>query len=399
MKRTDRLTNIIAALLFLAFVAYGSVYAYRALNDQTVTAEAVHTSVTVGGNASGIVVRYESVLRSAEPYIDVTASDGEKIAVGGELALAMSSSTGLERSSRMHQLELEIEWVSMALGKVDSADDLTARDTKLREAVLELTGSVARGEYSDIDSAGLSLSSLLFPDSTEATEQQLEALERELYSLRNSSSSDTSLITAEKSGVFFSSTDGYEGISPDDLEGITPEKLEAIIASRSEPYSDAFGKLVTDYRWYFAAAMDGETADKLSKGGRVTLDFGRYYGGGITAWVESISPEDDGKAAVVFRCETALAETMAMREATASVVLEEYSGIRIPSQAIQTDSENESTYVWVITAMQLERKEVTVIYAGEGYALVERAPAADSLREGNTVVVSGSDLYEGKLME
>lgn len=399
MKRTDRLTKLIAILLFLAFLAYAAVYASRALGEQTVTAEAFVTSVSVGGNASGIAVRRESVLRSSEPYIDISAADGAKVAAGETLALAMNSSTGLERAGRMHQLELEIERVSLALSSMSSADDLTARDSSLQEAVLELTGSVARGDFSAIDSACLSLESLLFPDSTQATRQQLEDMQRELYSLRNSSSSDTHEIQAREAGVFFSSTDGYEALSPDDLEGLTPAKLEALVAARSEPYSDAFGKLITDYRWYFAAAMDEEAADKLSAGGSVTLDFGRYYGGGVSARVESISPVDNGRVAVVFRCSSALADTLSMRQAAASVVFEEYSGIRVPSQAVQTDDETLQTYVWVISAMQLERKNINIIYCGDGYVLAEREAAANSLREGNTVVVSGSDLYEGKLME
>ena len=46
MKRTDRLTTILALVLFLAFLAYVGAYAWRALTDRTVTAEATLTSVS-----------------------------------------------------------------------------------------------------------------------------------------------------------------------------------------------------------------------------------------------------------------------------------------------------------------------------------------------------------------
>ena len=39
MKRTDRLSNFIALLLFLAFAIYAGAYAIRSLRDTTVTAE------------------------------------------------------------------------------------------------------------------------------------------------------------------------------------------------------------------------------------------------------------------------------------------------------------------------------------------------------------------------
>ena len=88
-----------------------------------------------------------------------------------------------------------------------------------------------------------------------------------------------------------------------------------------------------------------------------------------------------------------------MREVSASVVFGSYSGIRVPAQAVRTDEETEATYVWTVTAMQLERKDVEIIYAGDGFVIVRRGSEPGSLREGNTVVVSGKDLYEGKIME
>ena len=86
-----------------------------------------------------------------------------------------------------------------------------------------------------------------------------------------------------------------------------------------------------------------------------------------------------------------------MRETSAAVLFGQYSGIRVPEDAVQTDGGE--TYVWVITAMQLERKNVTVLYTGDGFCVVERGSASDALREGNTVVVSGTELYEGKVMQ
>ena len=53
MNRTDRLTTIIAVLLFLAMAAYVAAYALRSLGDAMVTAQAVGADFDVGGVASG----------------------------------------------------------------------------------------------------------------------------------------------------------------------------------------------------------------------------------------------------------------------------------------------------------------------------------------------------------
>lgn len=399
MKRTDRLTIIIALLLFLAFAAYAASYAYKALSDQTVTAEAAATSVSADGTASGIIIRSETILSSSESYIDVSVSDGTKVAAGGTLAMAMSSETGLERSNRMHELELEIARASALLGGIRSSDDLTARDANMRSAVLSLTLSVARGDFSSLDMAAVNLSSLVLDSGDSVTEQDLLRLQAELSSLKNSSSADTTQLLAQESGIFSSYVDGWEGLTPRDISALTPSKLQQLISSRAEVPQNVYGKLITEYYWYFAAVMSSADASNLSVGGYASLDFGKYLGESISAKVMSISQQEQGECAVVFRCDRALSDTLSMRQVSAQVIFEEYDGIRVPTQAICTDPESESTYVWVITAMQLERKDVEIIYCGDSFCIVKRSSDANALREGNTIVVSGKDLYEGKLME
>ena len=400
MKRTDRLSNFIALLLFLAFAVYAGAYAFRAVHDATVTAEAVLADVSRGGMANGIVVREELVLTSAERYIDVTARDGAKVAAGAALATAMGSEAGLERANRMHELELEIARVSAALDELDSAADLTERDEALRGVVRSLTASVARHELNTLDENTLNLRSLLFSaDASGVSQSELRMLQRELDSLRSSSSSDAAVLTAERSGVFSTIVDGYEGISEADLADLTPNTLRDLMNASGSTPPGAFGKLVTSYRWYYAAVMSEADAGNLTIGRTATLNFGRYYGADIYARVLSISVPESGNVAVVFRCDTALADTLAMRCVPANVVFATYSGIRVPAQAVHADPASGEAWVWTITAMQLEKKRVEVLYTDADVAIIAHSPDADALRDGNTVVVSGKDLYEGKVME
>ena len=400
MKRTDRLTKFIAILLFLAFAAYAGVYAVRSLRDTTVTAQAVAADFTLGGQASGIVVREETVLTSGERYLDVTARSGAKVAAGAALATAMKSEAGLARASRMHELELEVARVSAALEELDSAADLTTRDEALRGAVSRLASAVARHEVSDLDGSALNLRSLLFSaDVSGVSRAQLDSLQRELDSLRSSSDGDAAVLTAERSGIFASFVDGYESLGAADLAGLTPSSLRELMDDPEDAPSGAYGKLITSYLWYYAAVMSESDAENLTLGRTATLNFGRYYGADIYAKVISKSEAEDGSVAVVFRCDTALSDTLAMRCVSANVVFAAYSGIRVPAQAVHSDPASGEAWVWTVTAMQLERKKVEMLYIDDDFALLSLSSDADALRSGNTVVVSGQDLYEGKLME
>ena len=400
MKRTDRLTILIALLLFIAFLAYVAVYVSHALSTATVTAEAVTASVTLGGVASGVVVRDETVLVSGEPYIDVTVADGAKVAAGSVIATAVSGQQGLERVNRLHTLELEIERVSAALGELRRAGDLTNREAAQSAAARNLASAVTRHDTAAIDSLSLRLDTLLLEtEGEEVSAARLEALEREKQGLENSSAGGTEALTAEFSGVFSSTVDGYEHLSYELIAKAGPSELAALINEPPESPEGAYGKLVAGHRWYFAAVMSVEDASNLTVGRSAALDFGRYGGGEIVGKILSVSPPEDGIVTVVFRCDTALADTLSIRAVTATVVFENYSGIRIPARAVRTDEQTEETYVWTVTAMRLERKEIEVVYASEDFVIVSRDNTPDALREGNTVVVSGTDLYEGKIME
>lgn len=400
MKRTDRLTIIIALLLFAAFVAYVAVYVAHALSTATVTAEAVTASVSLGGVASGVVVRDETVLVSDEPYIDVTAADGARVAAGGAVATAVSGQQGLERVNRLHMLEKEIARVEAALGEMKSAGDITNREAAQSAAARDLAAAVARHETDALDSLSLRLDTLLLDvDAGDVSEARLQELKREKQSLENSSAGDTEALTAEFSGVFSATVDGYEYLGYDDVKNASPSELEALLGAEHPVAEGAYGKLVAGHRWYFAAVMAAEDAAHLKVGRGVALDFGRYGGSDIEGKILSVGAPEDGNVAVVFRCDTALSDTLAMRAATATVVFESYSGIRVPAEAARTDEATGESYVWTITAMRLERKEIEIVYEGEDFVIVRRGSGPDALREGNTVVVSGSELYEGKIME
>ena len=62
---------------------------------------------------------------------------------------------------------------------------------------------------------------------------------------------------------------------------------------------------------------------------------------------------------MVFACNNALADTLAMRKATADVVYSEHTGLRVPLKAVHMDDDGQ-TFVYVVTAAQLEKKTIEI---------------------------------------
>ena len=401
MERTDKLTKLVMALLFVALLAYLGVYLLRSVSDSVVTAPAVNVTLQESVTASGVVIREEQVIETEETHVSVSVSDGDRVSAGAPIAISMSSEAALERVNRIHELELEIQRISTMLSGLDSAQDLSTRDEAIRSAVLSLTSATARRDLSSLDSSSLQLRSLLFASSgqEDATEADLQALEFELNGLKSSASMDTAEILAPEAGLFSSILDGYEHVGPDRIGLLNAAGIRGLMADRQEVPDTAIGKLITSYTWYFAAIMAEEDAAQLADVDSAQLDFGRYYSKPLTVGIERISPAEDGECAVVFSCSEAMAETLAMRQVTAEIIIREYTGIRVPVEAMHLDDETGQAYVYTVTALQAERKDVEVIYTAEDYCLVQPAVSSGgALREGNEIIVSADDIYEGKLM-
>lgn len=401
MERTDTLTKIISLLLFFAMLAYMGVYLIRSAGAPIRTAPAVRATVTDSADANGIVVREETVITSSDTYVDCTAGDGQRVSAGTELAVAYSSEAALERANRIRELELEISRLKTLLPDLATEDDLSARDSAVRSAILRLSAAVADMDLSELDSASLSLRTLVYDSQTsDAAQSDLSALEREMNSLMHSSTSDISTISAPAAGIFTTVIDGFEGLSLEDVLSCSPQQLWELMKTGPETNSAAVGKLITDYDWYFASVMDAEDAARLKTSGTVYLNFGRYYDGSIPARVVTVSLESDGECAVIFSCSQALTDTVAMRQVSAEVIFSQHSGIRVPAEAVHYETGSDGTqsaWVYTVTGLQAEKKYVDVIYETGDFLLVSGS-GADALREGNEIIVSGQDIYDGKVL-
>ena len=399
MKKTNTFTNIAMFVLFAAMLVYLGVYLFRSTQQSYATAPAVLVTVSESGQASGIVVREEQVIASDKEFLSLSVDDGKEVASGGEIAIGVDSKAALDSASRARELKKEISYVSSLLSRAGSASGASDRDSDVRSAILQLNAAVSAGSTSELDDLCMDLSSLLFGSATGTVSQgDLDALNAELHQLENAGAGRGS-ITAPAAGLFTSTTDGYESLTPDMLENLTPDGVDALERTTPATPANAIGKLVTAKKWYFASVMNKADADRLNLNGSATLDFPQHYTGTVSATVMSKSePDDSGKVAVVFACNAALSDTLAMRKTTADVVYSEHTGLRVPLKAVHMDDDGQA-FVYVVTAAQLEKKPIEIIYQTDDYCLVAQSAESNALRAGNEIVVTGKGLSNGQVVK
>ena len=397
MRRTDTVTKLLSILLFAALIAYLGVYIARALREDIQTSLAVESTVSETALARGILLREELLLTAPGGFLEFAAESGKAVARQAVVAYVCSDAGELDALHRLREAENALALARTYLDAEALYENPARRAEHLRGQLLSLRASVTEGDLIGAGNAAMETEVLLFgAEGSTVTREAVARLEAEVYSLRGTVSSGSTALSAPVSGIFSAATDGYEHLSPALLDGLTAKALDSLMNSEAVKAENSAGKIVSSHTWYYAALLNEADARRLTPGAEISLQLQRSHPAPLLMRVESVSEAEEGRCAVVFSCSRALAETLSLRQATALLTFRELSGIRIPAEALRTD-ENGAAYVYTVTGTQAERKNVMVVYEGDTFYLVTSS-GADALRAGNEIIVSGEDLFDGKVL-
>ena len=426
MKSTF-VTKIITAAGVLAVLLYFSYSIFIYLSDPLTTTIAYEYRSDEAVTVSGYLVREEEVLTSSGGLVYITRNEGERISAGGSVATLYASQQALDQAMELEQLEEQLEQLEFAQSVASGSQQVLRLDSDIMDSVFALRAGAASGDLSDISSQSDSLRAMILKRSytysgvgEEQMQQQIDTLSQQISALRTTSQGSSSRITTERSGYFSALADGYEGVlTPESLETLTPSALRSLQpASVSE---DSVGKMIYGTTWYYVTAMAVEDMGKMAVGDTVTLRFMSGLDQDLSMEVHDISDEENGERVVVLSCEDYLSNTTLLRHQNAQLIFHTYSGIRVPVGALRvvtdviTDedgnqTEVSATAVYCRMGRWARLKPVKVLYQGEDYYLVEADTESLSgmgetqresriLRGGDEVILTASDLYDGKVID
>ena len=434
MKQPSLVMKIVMAVLLVGVLAYFGIYLARSFQGGVLTVLAYTDSVNVGVEATGLLVRQETVLTSsaaAGHLVDLAPAEGEKVSGGGVVATLYASSSGLDTKRQIGVLEAEIEQLRYVLNSSGDASDAAKLDADILSSIVDLHASAAQGDLSDLESDALSLRTLVFKrdytygdgDAAASLSALIQEKNAQLSQLRAALGSVSTTLYAPQAGVFSGLVDGFEGlISPADLDGLTPSQLLALQGQRPSVDAAAVGKLITSGTWYFAAVLTEGAAADLREGQTYPVVFSHDWPGEAKMTLERISDVEDGRVAVVLSCREHLSETTLLRRQTVDVVTAALTGLHIPRQALrvmtqtvvdeETEEETEVTVTGVFAAVgtRAEFKPVTVLYQGKDFYLVEPADPLNAasakpdrleairLQPGDEIILNTAGLYDGKVV-
>lgn len=419
MKQGNTLVNFVMIALAVALALYMGIYVYRGFSDPFTTTYAYEYVSNDAVEAEGILVRQERVFQEQVGIVDVTRGEGEKVGKGQTVALVHKDSKAVETQAELDQLELEISLLDFALGQGDASISTAHLDESILQSIVGLRAAAAVSDYSDLEDQVRALKSQVLKREYTYDEnldigqlqQQRSELVNQYKGLKSQVSGATSRITAPEPGTFSALVDGYEGLlTPETIRTITPGQLEEL-RKRKMDASAAPGKLVTSEKWYFAATLSAENAQRLSVGKTVLVGFSGDFSQDISMLVELVSEPEDGRCVVVLSSDSYLRETLLLRQQSVEIIYKRSTGLRVPKTCLRmitkttTDKETGETVkeeilgLYALVGGQAEFKKVKI--QGEGsdyYVVTPDSEDSRALRAGDEIIVRATDLYDGKLL-
>jgi multidrug efflux pump subunit AcrA (membrane-fusion protein) len=381
MKRSDFFIKLTTAVLLLAIAAYIGVFLYNTFLNVFDTTEAFSYTIEETLDSQGYIVRTETVLSEAGINAHPVVSEGERVAAGQVVAVEYFSREALATADEIRTLRLQIAQAEAQrnLGDIEGFG-----------AIMDLSRAVNLRDFDRLDEISLTVEANIFMRDVDISQihRRLEFLESQQLNARD--------ITSPYSGTFSQVVDGFEHINPDMLSNLVPSELQSFFQSPTP--SAGSGKVVTAFKWYYAAVMSNTDSAFLSIGDRRIVRFYGNFNAEIEMVVESLGRREDGYTVVLFSTDRGVHEITSLRSIRANIVANTITGIRVPREALHLDDDG-TTYIFLQTAGFAERVDVEILEeAGDSFLVRDGIEAGTPLRVGSIIIVRANNLYHGRVV-
>ena len=399
MKSTP-IFKILSAAVLLAVVFYFAVQGYHYFSDPINTTFVYASHEWEAIETEGYLVREEETFHSDMTTLHHALGEGEKVGKNQTLAIAFPDSGALNRVERLEALEMQAQQLSFALESFLDGDAALKLDDNIREDLAAFHQAIATGDYTRGEDERTALkTAILKRDYTYTSQEQIEldlnAVEQKIQeeeALLNGTD-----ITAPKSGIFSAVCDGYERVlTPALLGEVSPSFLTTL---QPETQNANVGKLIYGDTWYYVTVITQEQAQILEDRGAISVQFAKGFTAPFSMAIRHISEAENGKCVLWLSTKEYMAQTTLLRQQSASLLLHEYEGLRLPDKALRVNAEGK-TGVYCVIGARARYKGVSVLYHGDDYVLVQPTDTGDTslLRQGDQVIVTTAELYDGKVI-
>lgn len=362
------------ALSVFILIMVGSQVAFK-INNSHDTEEAVLYTVNENITFKGMFLRDERVIKynnTTGGVVNYLYNDGLKISENSAIAKVYSSEDQIYYRNRLSRLRNILSDLRRAQspGTTNYVQAETLRN-RIKGFYLNVTNMIQQKDYSSIRSESDDLLYTMniyniVTGNKENFKPAINQIKAEINELKAKIEDPIDSIKVNSSGYFVKSVDGYESsVLYDDVENMSTDELKKLFNVKPKVTDNAVGKLLKSYEWKFLGIIKNTNKFLINDGLSIRFhSSNKIYG--VT--VDSIKPIDGTDNSIVILSCNELDETVLnSRFDNAELIFDEYTGIKIPREAIRFQGEQKGAYVML--GQQITFKKIDVIYEGDDYVL------------------------------
>ena len=401
-----RLGVIIFMIIMLSIVLW------QIMVNKTETQTAVKVTVNDSFMSNGWFFRNEVMVQGTTgDTVKHIVQGGEKVQKNAALAVVYTNASALENSQKISVLDDQIELLESAAQMITNGSDSVKIESMITNKIAELSSEMQQSSVSGMESSVTELRNLCLRRAIDSVDketllEQAQSLTSERNYLQQQTGNSSITIASPASGFFSEVVDGFESkLTISSLDAMTASELENLDPSKiTTTSSDTLGKVVQDFRWYFAMFVPKENVEDLSVGDSLLLRFAQVSSD-IQVSVNDIRKQkNDENALLIVSGMEITPEILSMRYQSVEVIKEIYTGIQVPKNAvrIQTDSEGNSIQGVFILPDSISRfKPIEVLYETGNYYIVKQGTTTQNtgLVVGDRIIVKGRDLEDLKVVK
>lgn len=429
MKK-EILKKIGIALIVFTIVIYVVVTAVNAnmKNSNELTTEiAVKYDYSESILSDAVIIREETLITNsiADGVEYYMVNDGDKVAVGSVVAKVFADETDALFYNKVQEIDEKIVVLESLNTPYDNVTTDSAVDSQIYLNIKSLLISVNDNDFKNRDSAAESLIYSInqrqrIVGTVSDFNAQIQTLQQEKAKYSDTGASCIAEIRAPKAGYFVANIDGYESVYDyDNVTKLTVDDLNAI-PTQKVILGDSVGKIVSGLDWYVVCKLTADEALSLSHSESYPkIIFSSASEEPVPVELVALNQASKQSDAVaVFKCNYMNSSLSSLRNEPVQIIINSFEGVRISKDALHDDyvevinSDGEPTGetarvqgVYILHGSELMFREVSVIFAGSDFVIVDINPDSAILKSKETiiindeVVIEGDDLYDGKIVK
>lgn len=405
-KKNGDIAAIIVVLLIIAGYVFYECYTATHVDVETITA--VTSTVYETVEAKALVVRDEhTVSGSSNGVIVPSVQDGEKVKLGGNVAMMFSSEDNAKAYSSSLDLHSQLDYyLELESKSAGMATDIESIDKDILSDVNDYIRTVNSNSFSSLSACSKDLNDkltrrqMIIGKSVDFSQIKSD-LQSQINSINIDSCKPAGYITADESGIFSSYTDGCEGLFDyDTIKKTDVKTLQGYIekASDRQKSNNSFGKLVTSYEWYFCCVVDADKVKNISNGDTLNVAL-KDSDEVLNCTVVSGADTNLGvkETVLILQCSQMNSQIISMRLEDIEIRYDEYTGFKVPASAVHVDKEGNKC-VYALISNQVAERRGEIIYSTKDFVIFKNDPEnSNSIRYYDRIITKGKDLHDGKV--